>query len=93
MEERIKYYLNDTFNLTEIKHIGMYEYTVELFRENEDELWSTQIEDLYSLLQDLETEFEIVEVTSMDISRNWYYVTLYIYSEDVAWLELLFKVF
>ena len=84
MEERIKYYLNDTFNLTEIKHIGMYEYTVELFRENENELWSTQIEDLYSLLQDLETEFEIVEVTSMDISRNWYYVTLYIYSEDVA---------
>lgn len=84
MEERIKYYLNDTFDLTEIKHIGLYEYTVELFRENENELWSTQIEDLYSLLQDLEAEFEIVEVTSMDISRNWYYVTLYIYSEDIA---------
>ena len=93
MEERIKYYLNDTFDLTEIKHIGLYEYTVELFRENEDELWSTQIEDLYSLLQDLETEFEIVEVTSMDISRNWYYVTLYIYSEDIVWLEALFRVF
>jgi hypothetical protein len=29
----------------------------------------------------------------MDISRNWYYVTLYIYSEDVVWLEVLFKVF
>ena len=41
MEERIKYHLNDTFDLTDIKKIGLYEYTVELFRENENEPWST----------------------------------------------------
>ena len=84
MEEKIKYHLNDTFDLTDIKKIGLYEYTVELFRENENEPWSTQIEDLYNLLVDLEDEFDIVEVTNMEITQHWYYVTLYIYTEEVV---------
>lgn len=84
MEEQIKYYLNDTFTLTEIKRIGIYEYNVELFRKNNDELWSTQFEDLVTLLQDLEGVFDIVTVINMDITDNWYYVTLYVYTEDVA---------
>ena len=79
MEERIKYHLNDTFDLTDIKKIGLYEYTVELFRENENEPWST-----YNLLVDLEDEFDIVEVTNMEITQHWYYVTIYVYTEEIA---------
>ena len=85
MEEAIKYFLdgNDSFTLSDLKQLGMYEYEVELFRPNKDEKWSTQLEDLYNLMLDLEKEFEIVEVRYIDISCNWYYVTLYIYSEDL----------
>lgn len=85
MEEQIKYYLEDNFKLSNSKRIGLFEYEIELFRANEDEPWSTQIEDLYTLLRDLEDTFEIVKLISMDINDNWYYVTIYIYTEEFAY--------
>lgn len=85
LADEIKYYLNDTFKLIEARKIGLFEYNVELFRENKLEPWSTQIEDLYTLLVDLEETFEIVKLVNMESTDQWYYVTLYIYSEDFAY--------
>ena len=38
----------------------------------------------YNLLVDLEDEFDIVEVTNMEITQHWYYVTIYVYTEEIA---------
>ena len=85
LADEIKYYLNDTFKLIEVRKIGLFEYNVELFRENKLEPWSTQIEDLYTLLVDLEETFEIVKLVNMESTDQWYYVTLYIYDEEFAY--------
>lgn len=85
MLESFKYYLNDTFKLSELRRIGLFEYNVELYHENQNEPWSAQLEDLYTLLRDLEETYDIVKLQTMEITDNWYYVTLYIYDEEFAY--------
>lgn len=80
IEQTIKYHLGDKLELSGIKQVGDEEYTVELFRKNEDELWSTQIEDLYNVLAELEEVFDSVYLISMDVFSDWYYATIDIHT-------------